>query len=165
MLSDIPKGTHCFVDANIFYYHQVNTPPLSDECSDFLQRIERQEVIGSTSTVSIAEATHKVMLADAVSTHGLDRKGLIWRLKREPQLLAALREHRAVVTTVRALGIQTEVVTSDLLEAAAGLSAQLCLLTNDALTIATMRKLGLTHLATNDDDFDQIAGITVWKPR
>ena len=142
MLGDIPNGTHCFVDANIFYYHQVNTPRLSDECSDFLQRIERREVIGSTSTASIAEATHKVMLADAVSTHGLDRKGLIWRLKREPQLLAALSEHRAVVTTVRALGIQIEVITSDLLEGAAGLSPQLCLLTNDALTIATMRKLG-----------------------
>ena len=80
-------------------------------------------------------------------------------------MLAALSKHRAVVMTVRALGIQTEVITSDLLEAAADLSAQLCLLTNDALTIATMRKLGLTHLATNDDDFDQIAGITVWKPR
>jgi predicted nucleic acid-binding protein len=165
LLSDIPNGTHCFVDANIFFYHLVNTPPLSDDCSDFLQRIERREVIGSTSTVSVAEATHKVMLADAVGTHGLDRKGLIWRLKREPQLLAALSEHQAVVTTVRALGIQIEVVTSDLLETGAGLSAQFCLLTNDALTIATMRKLGLTDLATNDDDFDQIAGITVWKPR
>ncbi|HLG17071.1 MAG TPA: hypothetical protein VJH03_21605 [Blastocatellia bacterium] len=90
MLSDIPTGTHCFVDANIFYYHLVNTPSLSDDCSDFLKRLERRDVIGSTSTVSIAEATHKVMLADAVSTHGVDRKGMVARLKREPQLLAAL---------------------------------------------------------------------------
>lgn len=106
----------------IWYYHLVNTPSLSDDCSDFLQRIERREVIGSTSTVSIAEATHKVMLADAVSTHGLDRKGLVARLKREPHLLAALSEHQAVITTVRALGIQVEVITTDLLETAAGLS-------------------------------------------
>ena len=96
---------------------------------------------------------------------GLDRKGLVGRLKREPQLLAALSEHRTVVTTVWALDMKIELITPDLLEAAAGLSIQLCLLTNDALTIATMRKLGLTDLATNDDDFDQIAGITVWKPR
>jgi predicted nucleic acid-binding protein len=165
LLSDIPNGTHCFIDANIFYYHLVNTPPISDECSDFLQRVERREVIGSTSTVSIAEATHKVMLADAVSTHGLDRKGLVSRLKREPQLLAALSEHRSVVTTVRALGIHIELITPDLLETAAGLSTQLNLLTNDALTIATMKKLGLTDLATNDDDFDRLEGITAWKPR
>jgi hypothetical protein len=25
MLSDIPPGTHCFVDAYIFYYHLVET--------------------------------------------------------------------------------------------------------------------------------------------
>jgi hypothetical protein len=71
-------------------------------------------VIGSTSTVSIAETTHKVMLADAVSTHGLDRKGLVGRLKREPQLLAALSEHQAVITTVRALDLRIESITPDL---------------------------------------------------
>lgn len=35
MLRDIPPGTHCFVDANIFYYHLVETLPLSEECSNF----------------------------------------------------------------------------------------------------------------------------------
>jgi predicted nucleic acid-binding protein len=39
------------------------------------------------------------------------------------------------------------------------------LLTNDALTIAVMEKLGLSHLVTNDDNFDSITGVTVWKPR
>jgi predicted nucleic acid-binding protein len=165
MLRDVPDGAHCFVDANIIYYHLVDTPPLSDDCSDFLKRLERREVIGSTSTAAIAEATHKVMLADAVRTHGLERKALVFRLKREPQLLAKLTEHEAVVPTVRALNLQIELVTLDLLETAAGLSVQLCLLTNDALTIAIMKKLGVTHLATNDADFDQIEGITVSKPR
>lgn len=165
MLRDVPDGAHCFIDANIFYYHLVDTPPLSDECSDFLKRLERCDVIGSTSTAAVAEATHKVMLADAVRTHNLDRKGLVVKLKREPQLLAALTEHRAVVPTLRALNLQIELVTPDLLETAADISIQLCLLTNDALTVAAMKKLGLAHLATNDDDFDQIAEITVWKPR
>jgi hypothetical protein len=36
MLRDVPDGAHCFVDANIFYYHLVDTPSLSDDCSDFL---------------------------------------------------------------------------------------------------------------------------------
>jgi predicted nucleic acid-binding protein len=45
MLRDVPDGTHCFIDANIFYYHLVETPPLSDDCSDFLKRLERRDVI------------------------------------------------------------------------------------------------------------------------
>jgi predicted transcriptional regulator len=39
------------------------------------------------------------------------------------------------------------------------------LLTNDAALLAHMQALGMTHLATNDDDFDKVMGITVWKPR
>lgn len=75
MLHDIPPGTRVFVDANIFYYHLVETPPLSEECSNFFERVEKQEIIASTSSVAVAEAIHKVMLADAVSRHGLDRAG------------------------------------------------------------------------------------------
>lgn len=30
---------------------------------------------------------------------------------------------------------------------------------------ALMQRHGLTHLFTNDDGFDGVSGITVWKPR
>lgn len=39
------------------------------------------------------------------------------------------------------------------------------LLTNDSLIVALLQRHGITHLATNDDDFDRVPGITVWKPR
>ena len=39
------------------------------------------------------------------------------------------------------------------------------LLTNDATTVALMRRHGLSDVATNDDDFDAVPGLTVWKPR
>jgi len=28
-----------------------------------------------------------------------------------------------------------------------------------------MQRHGISHLATNDDDFDWVPGVTVWKPR
>ncbi len=52
-----------------------------------------------------------------------------------------------------------------LIEEAAQLSAQLGLLTNDAIVVALMRRHELHNLASNDDDFDNIANVTVWKPR
>lgn len=165
MLHDIPPGTHVFVDANIFYYHLVETPPLSEECSNFFERVEKQEIIASTSSVAVAEAIHKVMLADAVSRHGLDRAGLAHRLQRHRQLIATLSEHTKVPALVRALAIHVEPVTLTTLERAAALSTNYQLLTNDSLTVTVMEQLGLKDLATNDENFDTVTSLTVWKPR
>jgi predicted nucleic acid-binding protein len=69
-----------------------------------------------------------------------------------------------VTATVRGLRLPVEAITLDLLARGAELSSQKRPLTNDALTLAVMQKLGVTTLATNDDDFDAIEGITVYKP-
>ncbi|MGB7924187.1 MAG: type II toxin-antitoxin system VapC family toxin [Pyrinomonadaceae bacterium] len=164
MLRDIPPGTHCFVDANIFYYHLVETPPLSEECSNFFERVERGDVTASTSSVAVAEAIHKVMLADAVAQHNLDRAGLAHRLQRHRQQIATLTEHTKVTALVHALSIHVEPVTLSTLERAALISIKFQLLTNDALTLAVMDHLALKVLVTNDENFDT-AEITVWKPR
>ncbi len=163
-LKGVPDGVTCYVDATIFYYHIVNTPPLSDDCSDFLERVERRHLTGVTSAVAVSEATHKVMLTEVVARHGVDRKGLIARIKRHPELLDGLIEHQKVSATVRGLGLTAEPVTLELLARSAELSPQLHLLTNDALTFAVMEKLGVTYIATNDDDFDSVSGIKVFKP-
>jgi hypothetical protein len=160
----LPDGTTCFLDATIFYYHLVNTPPLSDDCSDLLMRIGTGVVSGVTSTVALAEATHKVMLAEIVRRHGVAPQGLIARLKKHPELLELLTEHQQVVTLAQALRITIAPITPDLLQRGAELSPQQRLLTNDALTLAVLEKMGVRHLATNDDDFDLIAGVTVYKP-
>jgi uncharacterized protein len=164
VLTVIPDGVVCYLDATIFYYHLVDAPPLSDDCSDLLTRIERARMQGVTSSVAIAEATHKVMLAEVVQRHGVDHRGLIARLKRHPELLEGLTTHQRVAATVRSLRLPVEAITLELLARGAALSSQQRLLTNDALTLAVMEKLRVTALATNDDDFDAVEGITVYKP-
>ena len=151
MLNDIPEGAVCYLDATIFYYHIVGVPTLSDECSDLLKRIELGRVQGVTSSVALAEATHKVMLAEVVHRHGVAHQGLIARLKRHPALLGGLTSHHRVVATVRGLRLHVEAITLELLARGADLSTQERLLTNDALTLAVMEHLGVTFLATNDD--------------
>jgi predicted nucleic acid-binding protein len=168
MLTNIPPGSRCFVDANIFSYHLATATTdiaLSEAGSDFLERVERGSVIALTSTVAVAEATHKVMLADATVRYGLPAKGRPQYLQRHGHLISALSEHKKVAELIRALKIRVESVTLDLLERAADCSIQYQLLTNDSLTIAVMEKLGLTNIVTNDDDFNSVAGLTVWKPR
>jgi predicted nucleic acid-binding protein len=38
------------------------------------------------------------------------------------------------------------------------------LLTNDTFHVATMKMQGITHIATNDPDFERVGGLKVWKP-
>ena len=74
---NIPTGEIVFIDANIFYYHFVSLPELSIACKSFLHRIEQGEITGVTATVVLAEAQHKVMLAEAVQKYGLSPQGLV----------------------------------------------------------------------------------------
>lgn len=158
MLSDLPDGASCFVDANVICYHIVQTPPLSEECTRFIKRIERGAVRASTSASVVAEAIHKVMLAEAIQQYKLDHRGLAHRLQRQRELLDGLSEHRKVPALIRALSPHVEPVTLEILERAANISTQYRLLTNDAVTIAVMEKIGLSHLVTNDDNFDSVPG-------
>ncbi|MEW6130560.1 MAG: type II toxin-antitoxin system VapC family toxin [Acidobacteriota bacterium] len=165
MLRAIPQGAVCFIDANIVYYHIFDTPPLSEECSDFLYRVEQGELTRVISSDILADAVHKVMMTELVALHGIPRAGILARVKKHPELLDSLNLHKAIPPIIRGLNVIVEPITLELLEAATELSVQYRLLTNDALILTTMKKFGIEHLATNDNDFDNISDIQVWKPR
>lgn len=165
MLDNIPDGTHCFVDANLIIDYIIDFTPFSQRCEAFFKRVQAGTLLASTSATVVGEAVHKVMLAEAMQQHGLTRQGLAHKLQRKRDLVATLSKHQSVFAFIRALSTHVEPVTLDLIERAGALSVQHRLLTNNAITVASMEKLGLTHLATNDDNFDSVAGFTVWKPR
>jgi predicted nucleic acid-binding protein len=163
MLADIPEGTSVFIDANILAYHRMTVTALTPACTTFLKRVEQQELPGYTSTALLAEAVHKIMLAAAVQQHGLPEKGIVTRLKEKPELIKVLTPQN-VVETVEKMNVVIVTVTSDHIKQAEKLFAQHGLLTNDSITLAIMQQLGITNIATNDDDFDSVDWVKVWKP-
>lgn len=165
MLDTIPDGTHCFVDANVIAYFIVGLPPFARQCETLFKRVEAGAISASTSAAMVSEATHKVMLAEAIEQHGLSHQGLAHRLQRKRDLITTLSKHQTVSAFIHALAMHVEPVTLDLVERAAALSVHHRVLTNDAITVASMEKLGLTHLVTNDDNFDSVPSFKVWKPR
>jgi predicted nucleic acid-binding protein len=62
------------------------------------------------------------------------------------------------------LGIQAVPITEQLVHDATQLIAPHELLMGDALVVAVMHQHGLTHLASLDDDFDRVPGITGYAP-
>ncbi len=160
-----PAGTACFIDANIFYYHYVETPPFSQASTAFLERVASGTVAGYASVHVLAEAIHKIMLAEAAATFGLNRAGLVNWLQRHGGRITKLREFRRAAGELLEMGLNLVAIDGADLQHAADLSMKMGLLTNDATTLALMRRHTISHLITNDSDFDSIPNLTIWKPK
>ena len=59
-----PAGSDIFIDANIFIYGLTHQ---SAQCEELLKRCSREELTGISLFEIINEATHKFMLAEALS--------------------------------------------------------------------------------------------------
>ena len=130
-----------------------------------MDRLSAGEVTGMVSIQVLADAQHKTMMSLLAAQYGLSRSKLVGWAKKHPAELRALTGLSEAVQLLRSAAVKILPLDDALLDGAARISTQHGLLTNDALIVALMQRHGIIHLATNDDDFDRVPGITVWKPR
>lgn len=162
---DVPDGERCFIDANILFYCFVEAPPFSAACRYFMQRVQEEKVVALTDVRALSDCIHKTMLAEVSQRSARPRDGLVGWLKRHPEALVDLPKTAEVCDRLLHLRLNVlscEAVTLPLVVAAAQAHK---LLLGDASIVVQMQRHGIVHLATNDDDFDGVPGITVWKPR
>jgi predicted nucleic acid-binding protein len=162
---DVPDGQRCFLDANILYYCFVETPPFSEMCRQFLRRVQKGDVVGLADVRTLSDCVHKVMLAEVSDRFGRTRERLIGWLKQHREALADLPKTAQVCGRLLQLRLSVFPDEPAMLPAAVSISQKHQLLLSDANIIAQMQRHSVSHLATNDDDFDHVPGMTVWKPR
>jgi predicted nucleic acid-binding protein len=129
-----------------------------------LQRIQNQEIAGHTSAAILSEVTHRLMTIEAQTRHSWTSGKLLHRLKQNPHIVQTLTNSEAAVTSIVGSLVHILPVDAGSVVAAAAVSRQTGLLTNDALTVTLMQSNGLTKLASNDPDFDRVSGITRYAP-
>jgi uncharacterized protein len=164
IFADLPSGASVFVDANTVVYHFQPHPILGPACTDLVERIEHQQLVGFTSTHILSEMAHRLMTLEACTVLGWPFPGIAQRLRQHPAQVQALTRFRLAIQEVPQCGIQVLTIARTLIDSAAAVSQQTGLLTNDALVIAVMQANGLTHLASNDADFDRVPGLTRYAP-
>ena len=162
--ADLPAGAAVFVDANTLVYHFQPHPVLGPACTALVERIERQDLVGFTSTHVLSELAHRLMTLEACLAFGWPFAGIAQRLRQHPARVQTLTRFRQAVQEVPRLGIQVLTIPAHLVDAAAAVSQQTGLLSNDALIVAVMQANGLTPLASNDADFDRVPGLTRYAP-
>ncbi len=163
-LAGIPAGAAVFLDANTFLYSFSNHPVLGPACTAFLERIDRNEVQGYTSADVLGEVAHRMMTIEACDVFGWPPQGIANRLRRHPAEVRRLNRYRHALDEVGNLRIQVLPVTGALVSRAADLCRQFGLLSADALIVAVMLDAGLSFLASNDADFDNVPGLTRYAP-
>lgn len=162
---DIPDGSSCFVDANIFYYALVPTTAVSEPCIELLKRAMAGRLSLYSSVSVLSDAVHKVMVAEAAQITGRDRAGMVGYLGKHPEVISKLVEYPRAMERLAAVPMTLLGMDVQILAEATQLAVRHGLLTNDSAIVALMQRHRLTHLASNDDDFDAIADLRVWKPR
>ena len=159
-LPSVPDGTNLFLDANILIYGLSGQ---SNECRQLLERCSREEVTGISMYEVVNNATHRFMLME-VHSKRLIANPTPKNLKGNCTIIRQLTDYWQ--KTIRLLSLNLLLIELDeaMIRAAESERQQGCLLTNDSMIVACMRNWGISMLATNDGDFQSVAGITVYKP-
>lgn len=164
-LDQVPAGSHVFVDSNILVYHFQPHPSFGPMCHRLLERIERQDIEGYTSTNLLGELAHRLMVIEAGTLPGWAGGKVLNRLKQQPSVVKQLTLFQKAVESVLQSKIQVLSIPPALLSTAATLSRQHGLLTNDAVILALMQTHRLTDLASHDAHFDSMSSITRYAPQ
>jgi predicted nucleic acid-binding protein len=162
--ADLPAGATVFLDASVFIHHFEPNAAFGPAATEFLERIENQEINGVTATHIVSEVAHRLMTIEAMQAFGWKSAGIALRLRNHPAQVQSLKLFRQAVQEIPLFGIRILTIDPFWLDPAAGISQQTGLLHNDALTIAVMRAHGLANLASADPDFDRVPGITRFGP-
>jgi len=159
-LVDLPSLSFVFLDSNVLIYGLTG---VSRQCGDLLDRCQREELTGVTLYETINEVTHRLMVAEAQSK-GVITSGGAPALRRSFRLIPTLRDYWHDTLRLLNLNLLLIPVSESVLRSAQTERQAAGLLTNDSLIISCMREYGLSYLATNDSDFERVAGIILFKP-
>jgi predicted nucleic acid-binding protein len=163
-LTQIPAGVEVFIDANTFLYHFRADPAHGAACTALLDRVDNQDVRGTTSAHVLGELAHRLMTQEAAQRFGWPAAGIANRLKRHPTEVQQLGWHKQGIDEIRAIGVRVLPVEGGDVSLAADASTRFGLLTNDALIVVLMQRNGLAHLASRDADFDRVPWLTRYGP-
>ena len=161
-LLDIKTGSEVFVDSNVFIYHFTG---VSDECSDFLSRCERGELIEMTTVNVILEVLHRLMMVEAVRKNLVKPPNLVKKLSKAPQKLKRLNEYFVNTEKIQDMGIAIKPLLFETILKSHMIRLTSGLMVNDSVIIASMKEEGVKLLATGDKAFEKLDEINVCSPQ
>jgi predicted nucleic acid-binding protein len=157
------RGLEVFIDSNIFTYHLSGHKIFGEPCRDFLRRVERKEYEGYVNDIIISEVLLNFLKSELFRLREIPPHKVVREIKRDPSLIE-LVDFDAVTMLFDGLDLNISFIGFGCVEVTM-LMGKYNLLPNDALHLATMKRYGITNIATNDGDFERAPWLKIWKPR
>lgn len=162
--ADLAAGDSVFLDANPLIYHCTVDPVFGSASTDLLDRVGRGEITAFTLTHVLLEVSHRLMALEAARLLGKPQGSMAKFLKTHLDDVRRLNAFRQAIEDLCLGKVQILTISPAMVPTIAAVSQQVGLLTNDAAVVATMQSSGLTKIASNDPDFDRVAGFTRYAP-
>ncbi len=161
-LSSIPSGAWVAIDTNILVYANQGR---SVECQAFLRRCALRELHGVVPAPMAAELVHALMLIEARENGWIGRTNPAGSLAERPDLVRKLARYEIQIREFFGIGLRIEPAgAADILEALR-IQRESGLLTNDALLLATARRLSCEAVASADKSIGKAEGFSVYAPK
>src|SRR5262249_24422051 len=106
IFTELPAGASVFLDANTLLYHFTADAKHGPACTDLVERIERQELVGFTSTHVVSEVAHRLMTIEASIQFGRPFAGIVGWLRKHPADVQKLMQFRQAIQEVPRYQIQ-----------------------------------------------------------
>lgn len=166
-LDDFPGTEPIYVDASIFIYVLLGHPRFLAPCKRFLEKIERGTIQAITSPLALDEVAYKIIIERIKMILQLPTAlRVLERIKQDPALLTQIKPELELLSWVlrNYRGLRIVSVRAQAGNQLAEMILEEQLLPRDALHLSVIRAQRVHHIATNDPDFERVAGIQVWKP-
>lgn len=162
-LADIPKGKSVFLDANAFHFYLRGPESAQKACTTLLERVEKKDIAGYTSTLVLDELIYKILLKKVEEKY---RKNPLQILQESPEEISAhsLEIRRAVDIVVGIEALTVMAVEKYHIEEAVEYMGKYSILPRDAVHVSVMKSIECNDVASADSDFDRVINLNRWTP-
>jgi Predicted nucleic acid-binding protein, contains PIN domain len=166
-LLECTSSDKIFIDSNIFLDYIIPHPAFYIVASDFLKRVEIEEIHAITTPAVLAEVSHILLLeTGAVILKNHNRNIVMNKIESDSHFSNLCRDavdkFNEFISKLDGLKL-IPVMPEDYFRAS-DLARAYNLMSFDALHLSAMRRAQVRNIATRDRDFDRVDGIAVWSP-
>ena len=156
-----------FIDANIFLDYTLPNSEFGVAVSDFLEKVELQDIVAITTPAVLNEVSYILLLQRGMTILDTENRDIVRNKIKANGHFAHLcydavdtfNEFISGLDGLKLIPVQPE----DYL-LASNLGRAYNLLPIDALHLSAMRRAHIGNIASRDRDFERADGIVVWSP-